>query len=740
MAIPKFSNYIYNPTYSGMPLDEYKSLVDETANRYDRAELANDKLTTYLESIRTADTSGRSQAVIDAAKEKLKQSIDSLAKDARGNTRWDLAERQAKDLGIKFYTDPTLRGIEENYRASQKDIEAKNEMISKGINPLEFSKGHADFDESGKFVPYSNRYAPQLAWGKRAQELVSQIAADSYDTMEISDYEALPNTDPRRKKYDYKIGNRMIDKAKLDSLENDLVTVAQNDDILGQMFRVSKPEEARQFIRSAANIRQFKETSLQPIDNTKSMGRGTAGDSVDVVQPTFDYTETGSATNIGWMDAQKQQEYLDSLLKEPESGMSFKDAFVRGAVAQSGNSKDLENYDKATVVENTQLEKDKKMYTTVGELYYNSLKNKENKTKEEKDALLAYNKDKAAYGKNESKFFKKLGVEQAKQGFSTALEDQKYGNSGYYVPRGMSEEVAKAPQRILVNNVYEGLSDFVPMDGTMKKDTKSLQAYAEEKYGSGYKFAGAEPTGYIANTAFVEKGEDMTGGAVMRARFVNPSNKDDVKYLNIAIKDKDSQKSFADTRILSTGLQEVSNIDRTIQAMNDYKSSKRTDGNITIRSNSAVALPNIDIRKALGDETYVTLIAGLKEKGMSDTWISKVLPSIKFQAVRKINMNEGTNNTYIEWGVPDGGDLDESKTLLLYNTLLKQAKGKDFKEYTDIDQIKTSDNLYIDFDHIMKLNGDDYTRRLMLPSNMTPSKASEAFVPQSNLLNRIGGQ
>lgn len=732
--LPEFDSYTYTPVYAGMPIQEFTDVVDATAKRYDYAKTGSDKIKRYIMGIRTADQSGQSKQVLDAAYSAVDKTIKQLATDAQGNTRWDTAVDEVEQLALKFDTDENLKHIQENFARYQADNEARNKMITTGVNPLEFDIPITDFDQSGNRAVYQNRYAPQLEWANQAQKLVSQIPASSYQWMDEQDYQQLLKdnpTDPRVREYNYLMGTKRISKTELDRVENDLINVAKGDHILGQAKKFMTDEQFKNYIRSAANIRQFEENSIHPIaanfpatkaTQGKDAGQGTG------FSPEMSYQDVGTMDNLLSKDINAREEYKKKVIDGKLLTTSDINAAMVGIGMGGGDNTQLY---KKMQSDNNAAEKTYKEFERLGEAKYKNLLNKTNKTADDIKMIEQLQKDEKA-SKDKAKFYRKVGIEST---FSADenLRGQKYGNVGILTPQGINPEVAMNAQKLTANAVQASTSDYVLMDGTKSKDTKSLQMMGEERFGSGYKFIGAEPTGSTAQTAFVEGGEDFIGGDVVTAKF---KKGDDVQSVNIAVRNPMAQKAFADTKELAKGFKDVSSMGRYTKAFDEYLKNGAKDESIQING-TPMAL-NIPIQTVLGQDNYALLQNGLLSKGWTQEQIDKTMKLIRYKPIRDISVSGSGNQAYVAWESAANGTTLESSTLELYNTLLEQkakANNTTFTPYKSLKEIKSNSGLYMDFNDIVQYNANNYMRSALLPAAMTESKTSEMQIQQRSLLN-----
>lgn len=731
--LPNFNEYQYQPVYAGMPIQEYTDVVDATANRYDVAKAAKNKLERYILGIRTADQSGQSQKVLDSAYQSLDNSIGQLAKDAMGNTRWDTAVDAVEQLATKFATDENLNHIQDNYKRYQADLEAKNKMISTGVNPLEFDRPIVDFDQNGKRIEYQNRYAPQLGWAKRAQEIVAQIPASSYQTMDEQDYQKLlaeNPEDPRVREYNYLLGTKRISKTELDRVEESLINLAKGDDVLRQATQFMSEDQFRNYIRSAANIRQFEENTIHPIASnfppSRGSGKDGAGKEQGAISPEMSYVDVGTMDNLLSKDVNAREEFKKRVI----NGAIDKPVFVSTGDAVT-DSRIMQQQEQRYNKEKKALDIKAVEFQKLGEARYKNLMNKTDKTPDEIKEIEQLKKDEKA-STDKAKFYRKVGVESTFRADEN-LRGQKYGNVGILMPQGINPDVAIKAQKLTANSVQGSTLDYVLMDGTKSKDTKSLQQMGEQMFGSGYKFVGAEPTGSTAQTAFVEGGEDFIGGDVVTAKF---KKGDDVQSVNIAVRNPMSQKAFADTKILARGFKDVSSMARYSTAFDEYIKAGAKDSEIRIDGTPMqLGLP---LQTVLGQDNYALLQKGLLAKGMSQEQVDRTLKTISYKPIRSIGISDGKNQAYVAWESASGGKTLQDTTLTLYNTLLEEkAKqtGKPFTPYKSLKDIKTDSGLYVDFNDVVQYNANNYMRSALLPSAMTESKTSEMAINQRALIN-----
>ncbi len=195
MPLPQTNFFRYRPTYAGQPVEEFGNYQKALANEYDVTKQEADMVKAALGSIQT--TSEADKQYITGLTDTLNQSIGSLAKDVQGGTRYELAKNKIRELSLKINADEGRKTIISNAAKMAEEEKIRNELTSKGFQPLDFGlKDKSKFASvdmsSGK--PVYNQYKydiqPKGQWDDAQQKVINLVKPEmtAEELTDLGDY------------------------------------------------------------------------------------------------------------------------------------------------------------------------------------------------------------------------------------------------------------------------------------------------------------------------------------------------------------------------------------------------------------------------------------------------------------------------------------------------------------------------------------------------------------------------
>lgn len=186
--LPIVKPYQATATYAGLPTESYSKLIDSVATTFDRNKTAARALDIALSQIKYNEGD---KPLAEGIINKYKEAIDSIAKDAAGNTRYDLATQQVDNTMLDFAKNTNLQHIGKQWAAAEED---RKRLLDPDYNTKYIGKPNTKDFRSINPDGTLNYYAPsvetKLNHEGKAKEIIARVSPEIINSVEgLSDQE-----------------------------------------------------------------------------------------------------------------------------------------------------------------------------------------------------------------------------------------------------------------------------------------------------------------------------------------------------------------------------------------------------------------------------------------------------------------------------------------------------------------------------------------------------------------------
>lgn len=180
--LPIVKPYQAKMTYAGEPIDAYSKLIDSIGNTFDKTKGATNSLDIALSQLKFLDGDAE---IGNKILNNYKESINNLAKDAAGNTRYDKAYNQVENLMVDFAKNTHLQHLGKNWAAAEEDRKklADGDFNTKYIG-VDNTKNFRSFNPDGTLNNYKSGIETRLDHEKAAARIIEQVAPEVVNSVE----------------------------------------------------------------------------------------------------------------------------------------------------------------------------------------------------------------------------------------------------------------------------------------------------------------------------------------------------------------------------------------------------------------------------------------------------------------------------------------------------------------------------------------------------------------------------
>jgi hypothetical protein len=186
--LPIVKPYQAKATYAGLPTESYSKLIDSVASTFDKNKTAARALDIALSQIKYNEGD---KPLAEGIINKYKEAIDGIAKDAAGNTRYDLATQQVDNTMLDFAKNTNLQHIGKQWAAAEED---RKRLLDPDYNIKYIgepnTKDFRSINPDGTLNYYKPTVETRLKHEDKAKEIISRVSPEIINSVEgLSDQE-----------------------------------------------------------------------------------------------------------------------------------------------------------------------------------------------------------------------------------------------------------------------------------------------------------------------------------------------------------------------------------------------------------------------------------------------------------------------------------------------------------------------------------------------------------------------
>jgi hypothetical protein len=186
--LPIVKPYQATATYAGLPTESYSKLIDSVASTFDKNKTAARALDIALSQIKYNEGD---KPLAEGIINKYKEAIDGIAKDAAGNTRYDLATQQVDNTMLDFAKNTNLQHIGKQWAAAEED---RKRLLDPDYNIKYIgepnTKDFRSINPDGTLNYYKPTVETRLKHEDKAKEIISRVSPEIINSVEgLSDQE-----------------------------------------------------------------------------------------------------------------------------------------------------------------------------------------------------------------------------------------------------------------------------------------------------------------------------------------------------------------------------------------------------------------------------------------------------------------------------------------------------------------------------------------------------------------------
>jgi hypothetical protein len=186
--LPIVKPYQATATYAGLPTESYSKLIDSIATTFDKNKTAARALDIALSQIKYNEGD---KPLAEGIINKYKEAIDGIAKDAAGNTRYDLATQQVDNTMLDFAKNTNLQHIGKQWAAAEED---RKRLLDPDYNIKYIgepnTKDFRSINPDGTLNYYKPAVETRLKHEDKAKEIISRVSPEIINSVEgLSDQE-----------------------------------------------------------------------------------------------------------------------------------------------------------------------------------------------------------------------------------------------------------------------------------------------------------------------------------------------------------------------------------------------------------------------------------------------------------------------------------------------------------------------------------------------------------------------
>jgi hypothetical protein len=719
--------------------------MDKMTGLYDTNKLELDKQAIQRASVRAASPEG--EEYIKASEAQYTQALSTVPTDDEGNINYALAQDVARQTAITYAGDSNVTAIQENYKAYQADMAAKNALISQGLQVVSSTdEEFSDFNKDGTTNRYVNRYEGQRDYIKAGTDIVNLIkpSLDQFVEGELTEegkqsgrYAVIGTKIVDGAAYRKKAIESALQSGALQQLVDDKGMPALErlmDALLGM---VSYKEYTEQIGGSLIQEKTAKETKAEEADATIDSMQGITIDGGAVAQ------NVTKEEKIKIDEEDKKLEELVLLDKDVVS--EAQSVTVSGQSAMiTGKSKEERLEESRKRLKRSKTSSGIKTLGNTLTLGFEEAfaKNPNRQFSEDDDPIeeqywnLRNSKSKKGTGKKmtNSEVVAEIGFAKYKEGKNAVSDGLKYRQENYLSFTNNARLMDAFKNSTEVDGIYGGTTGFITLnEGESKKDTKNLLGKAAELFNNGDEsnvvITGKRPTGRVLlNSEIMDEGGRATGAMEV---IITAKIGDVEREFKIGVPSSNLQKNFTNGNTFANAFKATTKAEHINSEINRIKLNKdNNESGFDIKTHKKIVLTgqpknneqtvqmNISAAELFGDR-YSDVVEHFRAKNYKDGDIQNLLnEGLRYMPVTTVDTKSGQNSNYLVpvfTGMVDGKrGILANQTVAIFSELFGLKTQKDFMRPKAagnkglLAQIAGFQELWVTQDSVNRFDGTKY--------------------------------
>jgi len=290
--LPVSKPYQAKMTYAGEPIEAYSKLIDSIGSTFDKTKQATNSLDIALSQLKFLDGDAE---IGNGILNKYKDSINNLAKDAAGNTRYDKAYTQVENLMVDFAKNQHLQHLGKNWAAAEEDRKklADGDFNTKYIG-VDNTKNFKSYNPDGSLNTYKSGIETRLDHEKAAARIIEQVAPEVINSVEgLSEQEKQMIGSQGLYKF---VTTEKKDSDTYKKVWNHIRNVAKSTPELDQYLRFKGEGALDNLLMNEGLLRQYKAEKVN-IEQSPTVGQDVA--SVKEQAAESDYVNSFNIEPVG---------------------------------------------------------------------------------------------------------------------------------------------------------------------------------------------------------------------------------------------------------------------------------------------------------------------------------------------------------------------------------------------------------------------------------------------------------